>query len=127
MNINKLINFEKQEYNWNKIWRIPEFSVLKTCQQNPVWHSEGTVDKHVILVCEKMLDILKEYHLTYDVFAPEIRILMTAALFHDIGKGVTTIFKKDNWHAYGHEIEGEKITRRLLWENGMEFREKVFG
>lgn len=125
MRIEKLIDFENQKYNWAKIERVPEFATLKKCQQNPVWHSEGDSFIHTKLVCEKMLDILKEYHMTNEDFAPEIKILMTAALFHDIGKGVTTIFKKDNWHAYGHEIEGEKITRRLLWENGMEFRERV--
>ena len=52
-------------------------------------------------------------------------MLVLAALFHDIGKGVTTFEKDGKWHAYGHEIEGEKITRKLLWDEGWAFRESV--
>jgi predicted kinase len=51
--------------------------------------------------------------------------LLVSALFHDIGKGVATIYKKDDWHAYGHEVESEKITRRLLWDEGYEIREAI--
>jgi predicted kinase len=53
-------------------------------------------------------------------------IFLAAALFHDIGKGVTTKLGKDgNWHSYGHENEGEKITRYLLWDEDIADRELV--
>ena len=59
------------------------------------------------------------WHFTRD------KIQTLAGLFHDIGKGVTTEFKKGNWHAYGHEIKGESITRRLLWDENVFDREAI--
>ena len=116
---------EQLFYDWKKIEKIPEFAVLKKCEQNPRWHSEGNVWNHTVKVCEAMVAKLRFYRYTYKKHPQEAKLLMTAALFHDIGKGVTTTFKKGNWHAYGHEVEGEKITRRLLWDEGFEFREQV--
>ena len=52
-------------------------------------------------------------------------ILLIAALFHDIGKSVTTEFTKGNWHSYGHEVKGEPITRRLLWDEDVKKRESI--
>lgn len=116
---------ERLLYDWKKIEKIPEFAVLKKCEQNPRWHSEGNVWNHTKLVCEAMEKRLKFFRYTYKNRPYETKLLMTAALFHDIGKGVTTSYKKGNWHAYGHEMEGEKIARRLLWDDGYEFREEV--
>jgi len=116
---------DKLFYDWKKIEKIPEFAVLKKCEQNPRWHSEGDAWKHTQLVCEAMENHLKSERITYKKHPYDVKLLMTAALFHDIGKGVTTQFKKGNWHAYGHEMEGEKIARRMLWDEGYEFREKV--
>lgn len=112
-------------YDWKKIEKIDEFAVLKKCEQNPIWHKEGDAFRHTKKVCEAMENRLKEYRYTYKKHPLEVKILMAAALFHDIGKGVTTTFKKGNWHAYGHEIEGEKITRRLLWDEGADIREQI--
>lgn len=116
---------EQLFYDWKKIEKIPEFATLKKCEQNPRWHREGNAFVHTKKVCEAMEKRLKFFRYTYKKRPEETKLLMTAALFHDIGKGVTTTFKKGNWHAYGHEIEGEKITRRLLWDEGYEFREAV--
>ena len=118
---------EQLFYDWKKIEKIPEFAVLKKCEQNPRWHGEGDAWKHTVKVCEAMERKLKFFRYTYKKRPYETKLLMTAALFHDIGKGVTTTYKKGNWHAYGHEMEGEKITRRLLWDEGFEFREDVCG
>lgn len=112
-------------YDWKKIEKIDEFAILKKCEQNPLWHREGNSWIHTKKVCEAMEARLKEYRYTYKKHPKEVKILMAAALFHDIGKGVTTAFKKGNWHAYGHEVEGEKITRRLLWDEGAEIREQI--
>lgn len=116
---------EQLFYDWKKIEKLPEFAVLKKCEQNPKWHAEGDAFVHTQKVCAAMVARLKFYRITYKTRPLECKVLMTAALFHDIGKGVTTTFKKGNWHAYGHEIEGEKITRKLLWDEGYEFREAV--
>lgn len=116
---------DQLHYDWKKIEKIAEFATLKKCEQNPKWHAEGDAFVHTKKVCEAMEKHLKFYRITYKNRPFECKVLMTAALFHDIGKGVTTIFKKGNWHAYGHEVEGEKITRKLLWDEGYDFREQV--
>ena len=110
------------EYDWKNIWKIPEFKILAECKQSPKWHSEGCVKNHVILVCNECLDYANS---NINGNTEYKKILMLAALFHDIGKGVTTFEKDGKWHAYGHEIESEKITRKLLWDEGWAFRESV--
>ena len=125
MKISDLIDIEKLEYKWDIIETIPEFAVLKTCEQNPKWHSEGNAYKHTKLVCQEALDYVKNDYLACDLGVEEKIILLASALFHDIGKGITTEFKKGNWHAYGHEIKGESITRRLLWDENIFDREAI--
>ena len=122
MKITDLFNFEKLEYKWNYIETIPEFAKLKECKQNPKWHSEGDVFTHTKKVCEETIKYLKQFTYT---FTGNDTHLIGAALFHDIGKGVTTEFKKGVWHSYGHEIEGEKITRMLLWDEDTNLRESI--
>lgn len=119
--LRKLIDTDKCEYNWKKIWKIPEFAKLKECQQSPRWHKEGNVDKHVEMVCNEAIKVAR------DEYDDEDRLVfLAAALFHDIGKGVTTKIGKDgNWHSYGHEFEGEKITRLLLWNEDVWLRERI--
>ena len=127
MKIIDLIDTEKLEYKWDVIETIPEFAVLKTCEQNPKWHSEGNAYKHTKLVCQEALDYVKSDYLACDLSVEEKIILLASALFHDIGKGITTEFKKGNWHAYGHEIASEKITRKLLWDEEVHDREAICG
>lgn len=124
MKIDKLINFKTFEYNWTEIEKIPEFKKLKSCKQNPKWHGEGDAFVHTKLVCKESSKICAEKHWENETgFA---RLLLTSALFHDIGKGVTTSQGKDGrWHAYGHEFASEKITRQILWDEDCEFREDV--
>lgn len=135
-------------FKWKNIWKIPEFAVLEKCEQNPKWHGEGNVKNHTELVCKYAVQWVKNYASTYDreydIFniardfgeyeTPYLEpstynkalTLLTAALFHDIGKSVTTNKGKDgNWHSYNHENEGEKITRVMLWDERVSFREDV--
>lgn len=113
--------------DWEFINSIPEFSCLHNCEQSPIWHSEGNAFKHTQLAYEKLekevIDVLNLYSpCTED----ELLIIRVAVLFHDIGKGVTTTQGKDGrWHAYGHEIEGEKIARVLLWDENIDVRETI--
>lgn len=120
--ITDLIDFKNCVYNWDAIYAIPEFAKLDECEQSPKWHGEGNAWVHTKCVCNKAIEIVKNNELSqYDVM-----LLLTSALFHDIGKGVTTKQGKDGrWHSIGHEIEGEKLTRLLLWDEGYEFREAV--
>ena len=110
MKIDDYIDFDTRTYKWDAIEKVPEFAKLKECKQNPKWHKEGTAWEHTKRVCDSVLELFP------DIGDAELKLLMAAALFHDIGKGTTTFFKEKDqqWHAYGHEIESEKITRQLL-------------
>lgn len=125
-------------YDWDEILKVPEFAKLAECSQPKKWHSEGDVLEHTKAVCRVMAEdvirndmfgCLSHYDIIYMGKTKGkrhyMRLLMTAALFHDIGKGVSTVYKNGEWHAYGHEFEGEHITRLLLWDEGWEFREAV--
>lgn len=124
MKFDDLFDIEKFEYKWDYIETIPEFAILKDCEQNPKWHSEGTAWEHSKLVAQAAIDYCVKYYYDKDCECDN-KILLLSALFHDIGKGVTTEFKKGNWHAYGHETASEKITRRLLWDEDIYIRETV--
>lgn len=136
MLINDFINFDNAGYpesiNWDNVMKVPEFSALEKCEQSPVWHREGNALIHTKNVVAAMHQLIQEFdHRTYHgdlniLVGPEdAKLLMTAALFHDIGKVVTTEFKKGTWHAYGHEVESEKITRSVLWDEDFDAREAV--
>ena len=108
---------------WDYVETIPEFAKLKQCEQNPKWHGEGNAWQHTVKCVEAAQKLIKEdYCLLSD---KSIRILLTAVLFHDIGKGTTTEFTKGNWHSYGHEVVGERIARKMLWDEDFSARETV--
>ena len=117
--LDDLFDVKELKYNWGVIEKISEFEVLKTCEQNPKWHGEGNAFIHTKKCCEEAIKLA--HFLDYD----DRKILFGAVLFHDIGKGVTTEFKKNAWHSYGHEIKGESITRILLWDEDVEVRESI--
>lgn len=114
--------------NWEFMESIPEFAKLSECQQNPKWHSEGTALEHTKLADEKLrTEVLVGDDVFYELNDDtELLIIRAAVVLHDIGKGVTTSLGKDgNWHSYGHEIEGEKIARVLLWKEDIFVREMI--
>jgi predicted kinase len=114
------------EINWDFLETIPEFAVLKDCEQNPKWHSEGNVLNHTKLALEKLNTEVLDMDLYYSLSDDELLMLRATVVLHDIGKGVTTSLGKDgNWHAYGHEFEGEKIARVLLWNEDIHVRETI--
>ena len=137
MLINDFINFDKAGYpesiNWANVMKVPEFAALERCEQSPVWHREGNALIHTRNVIAAMHQLIQEFDcrtcpendLELLVSSEDAKLLMAAALFHDIGKAVTTEFKKGAWHAYGHEVESEKITRSVLWDEDFDTREAV--
>jgi predicted kinase len=106
---------------------IPEFNKLSECEQNPKWHSEGNVMNHTLLALEKFeTEIIKSWEVLRSLSDIELKIIRISIVLHDIGKGVSTFMGKDgNWHAYGHEVEGEKIARFLLWDEDFKIRETI--
>ena len=122
MRLRKLINTDTCEYNWKKIEKIKEFAKLKECEQNPKWHKEGNAWNHTKMVCAEATKVARDEYFDEG----DRLVFLAAALFHDIGKGVTTKIGKDgNWHSYGHEFEGEKMTRLLLWNEDIWEREHI--
>ena len=110
MRVSDFIDFDTLTYKRDVIESVPEFAKLKECKQNPKWHAEGTAWDHTKRVCEEAFKLGTDIYRLND-----LRLLLTSALFHDIGKGTTTFFKEKDqqWHAYGHEVESERITREL--------------
>lgn len=79
---------------------------LKETEQSKVHHPEGNVWNHVMLVIDeaaKIKDKSKDY-----------KVLMWAALLHDIGKPSTTKNRKGKITAYDHDKVGEKLTIQFL-------------
>lgn len=107
--------------DWDYVNTIPEFKQLASCQQNPKWHGEGDALQHTLRCLDAAYDHVNLY---YDALWDKRRAVL-AVLFHDIGKTKTTEFFKGAWHAYNHEFVGERITRRILWDADIFFRENI--
>lgn len=45
--LNKIIDPISLEIKWDEVWKIPEFEILKTVEQNPYWHDEIYVSQHI--------------------------------------------------------------------------------
>lgn len=119
--LEKIFNADGQ-VNWEGVMAVPEFETLQWCEQNPRWHSEGDVLRHTKKCVEEAYRLLAHGEM-YKSLDP--RLAVAAVLFHDIGKGRTTAFKNGDWHAYGHELESEKIARRILWDEPIARRELI--
>ena len=110
-----IIQNNKLLLNWDKIFTIPEFKKLKETPQNPLWHYENYVHVHTMYVVNYALEIFGN-----DASVYLNRIMALSALFHDIGKGETTIFNpsKQSWSSPEHAIVGVKMTKHILKQWG---------
>lgn len=79
---------------------------LKDTEQSPVYHPEGSVWNHTMLVIDEAAK-RKNY-------SGDERMFMWAALLHDIGKPGTTKLRKGKITSYNHEIVGAAMARRFL-------------
>ena len=89
---------------------FPELEALIDCQQDPLWHPEGDVWIHTLMVIDEAARICEENDLSYE----DKLIVMTGALCHDLGKPATTILKDDRIKSPGHDEAGVAITESLL-------------
>lgn len=116
---------EDWSVNWEKIVNISHFAKLGTTLQSKIWHKEGHVWNHTILVTDMMEDILSQYNI--DSGSEEWIMCMSAAICHDLGKAEATKWSvEDNdWRTKNHGVIGERITRHLFQDEDIVLREKV--
>ena len=92
---------------------LPELAALIGVPQNPVFHGEGDVWNHTMLVLDEAAKLRHRVQEPY--------WLMLAALTHDFGKAVCTEERNGAIHAYEHEERGlplaEDFLRRITSEN----------
>lgn len=88
-----------------KPWFV-EAAALIGIPQSPVYHGEGDVWNHTMMVLDHAAALRREA--TYPYY------LMLGALVHDFGKATTTAEKDGILHAYDHENAGLPAVRRFL-------------
>jgi tRNA nucleotidyltransferase (CCA-adding enzyme) len=87
---------------------VPPIAALRGVPQDPVWHPEGDVFVHTLMVVDRaaLLDLTSE--------GSEREQLLWAALCHDLGKPEATRIDGDRVLARGHETASARITREWL-------------
>lgn len=89
---------------------FPELAALIGCEQDPLWHPEGDVWIHSLMVTDQAAAIVREARIDEE----ERLIVITGALCHDLGKPMTTFFKDGRVKSPGHEQAGVVPTERFL-------------
>jgi tRNA nucleotidyltransferase (CCA-adding enzyme) len=87
------------------VW-FPELKALIGIEQNPVYHSEGDVWNHTMMVLDEAAKLRDRVAQPY--------AFMLGALCHDLGKAVCSEEKDGVIHAYGHEVKGLPVAERFL-------------
>ena len=87
------------------VW-FPELKELIGIEQNPVYHPEGDVWTHTMMVLDAAATLRCQ--------AADPLGLMTAAVCHDLGKITATVEIDGVLHAYDHENQGMAIAGRFL-------------
>lgn len=121
MLIDKLLDINNN-VNFDEALKIEEFQKCAECEHKSKWHLEGNVFEHIKLVCSSLNSLLSSKNISDS----KRKVLMTAALFHDIGKPLAMKEKPNGSRSFiGHENYSEKIARCLLWDEEFYFREEV--
>ena len=101
---------------------FPELEALIDVPQDPIWHPEGCVWTHTLMVVDEAAK-LRVGEEKNDL------VLMFGALCHDFGKPETTIWKDGHWRSPAHDVLGmqptEKFLRRLTDEASLIERVKI--
>lgn len=75
-------------------------------EQNPVYHAEGDVWTHTMMVVDAAADYR---HIAENRFG-----FMLSALLHDLGKAVCTTVSDGRIRSLGHDVAGVEISRKFL-------------
>ena len=97
-------------YETDALVLFSELFSLIGCPQEPLWHPEGDVWIHTLMVVDEARKLIDEENISYD----EKLIIMMAALCHDFGKPITTIIKDGCIKSPAHENAGENPTKSFL-------------
>ena len=101
-----------REMNQLDVW-FPELKALIGVEQNPVYHAEGDVWNHTMMVLDEAAKLRHKAENPY--------WFMLSALVHDFGKALCTADKNGVLHAYRHETEGlplaDAFLRRITTES----------
>ena len=109
--------------NWDLL--LKTFPEMETCHHSIRYHKEGSVINHTRLVYNAMYERIK--NVKRKDYTEWSLIMLSAALFHDIGKISTTYFdeKQGDWCCKSHGEAGEKLFRKVFFEERLDLREKV--
>lgn len=114
--MNLLYDAKTNIVHWDEVLKIPEFQALQETPQNVLWHKEGNAYIHTCMVTQRMLDYINKSENVRFLDLDYRKILVYAALLHDVGKAVTT--KKDEkdglYHCKDHAIKGVPIAEHVL-------------
>ena len=106
----------------NKLESLEWVQAMMDCPQDAVWHAEGDVWTHTKMVLQALLN-MPEYP---DLSPEEQFVLLWAAIFHDIGKPVTTEETEEGRIiSPRHAKVGEKMARQILWDLDIHLREQI--
>lgn len=107
--------------DWDALEAYLWVQAMQTCPQDPVHHAEGDVWTHTRLVCEALAAVPDWLGLP----TAQRRVLMAAAVLHDMAKPQATQQEGERIYAPGHARLGEKMARELLWDEPLDLREQI--
>lgn len=87
-------------------WPFRLLFQLQETKQSPLFHPEGNVWNHTIMVVDQAANVKSK--------SRDQRVFMWAALLHDIGKPSTTKVRKGRITSYDHDKAGESLAVRFL-------------
>lgn len=100
---------------------LPPIARLVGVPQDPVWHPEGDVFVHTLLVLDRTREIVRED--ADDGAGDTGLVLMLTALCHDLGKPETTTREGTRIRSIGHEAASARRARDWLAE--LRFADRV--
>ncbi len=106
---------------------VPELRPLVGCEQDVLWHPEGDVWVHTLMVVDEARTEIDELPRAGKI------AVMLGALTHDLGKPSTTLFKDGHLRSPGHEEAGVPPASALLDRlnihaiDGVDVRREILG